>query len=320
MSEYATLAAFQPPFLRRGKSQQTFGSLASSSAYLSAPDDGIHYEIPEPDKFHEDPVLEQRVLRRLRQLKQPHKAAQMTVQAIAERQKMKHQLKNRVRNQMERIINAPLTIALVALVAAAIGWFMLGQKDKAAIIGALSGVLGMLLVSTLMAQQNGPLTLGPRKIAMSRFRALALQQLPQVGDGSCQFRSLSQQLFGDAIYHVSIRASIVDHMRQNIDMYLPFVLGNPLFLDFEDFLEDLSKPGTWGGEETLAAAANLYRVTIVVFNSNEDGNYLQEYRPSSPGEDPKKTAFLLYTAHPGSDIGHYDAFTAASTAARQCTE
>ena len=26
-----------------------------------APDDGINYEIPEPDKFHEDPVLEQRV-------------------------------------------------------------------------------------------------------------------------------------------------------------------------------------------------------------------------------------------------------------------
>ncbi len=34
------------------------------------------------------------------------------------------------------------------------------------------------------------------------------------GDGNCQFRALSQQLFGDDAHHEAVRAEVVAHIRK----------------------------------------------------------------------------------------------------------
>lgn len=42
-------------------------------------------------------------------------------------------------------------------------------------------------------------------------------------DGNCFFRAVADQLHGDASRHPEIRRQVVQHMRDNEDLYAPFV-------------------------------------------------------------------------------------------------
>lgn len=100
---------------------------------------------------------------------------------------------------------------------------------------------------------------------LERLRLYDMVERNVPGDGNCQFRSLSDQLYGSADHHGSVRDQIVQQLRSNPEMYEKYV---PMV--YADYLEKMSKNGEWGDHVTLKAAADKYGVRIFVITSFKD--------------------------------------------------
>lgn len=145
-------------------------------------------------------------------------------------------------------------------------------------------------------------------------------------DGNCLFSALTHQLFGNPINNkehvnkmIQLRAAVVAHilLEENFSLY-QFTLQDRLFeitkekksnipdisKACKDYVHNyLSKPGTWGGEETLRAVANMYKTNIVVFR--EDGEF-NSYRSR---DNMYKRSILIAYRRNGSEYNHYDSVT-----------
>lgn len=120
----------------------------------------------------------------------------------------------------------------------------------------------------------GYVTLPPDEPVISADRARLLERLATYdlvekevsGDGNCQFRALSDQLYGTTEHHGAVRASIVSALHRAADAYSGYVPGT-----YADYIAAMAKPGTWGDHVTLQVAADLYGNRIVVLTSFLDG-------------------------------------------------
>lgn len=139
---------------------------------------------------------------------------------------------------------------------------------------------------------------------------LWLQRIP--GDGNCLFGSLVNQILGihpaESTFPVQVsqmRASIVEHLRRNFSRYWSFLVPfaedaiKHGFVDVYDrvwqYLDLLSRDGTWGGEECISVAGELFDVCITVWD--ERSGQFREYSVDSP------TARKVAVYYTGS---HYD--------------
>ncbi len=84
------------------------------------------------------------------------------------------------------------------------------------------------------------------------------------GDGNCLFGSLADQLFGDMRRHRIVRKTVVAHMRRERSSFEGFTSGQT----FDKYVEKMEKEREWGGNQELAAAAQVFRRNIVVFLPN----------------------------------------------------
>ena len=91
------------------------------------------------------------------------------------------------------------------------------------------------------------------------------------GDGNCQFRAFSYQIYGNQERHGEIRAAAVARIENNFDDYLPFFDGEPEKL--EEYVTDMKEPEQWGDENTLRAAAHAYGITVRVITPDFDRVY-----------------------------------------------
>lgn len=123
----------------------------------------------------------------------------------------------------------------------------------------------------------------PMKLPQKKVQICTIE-----GDGNCLYAAIAHQLFGDKInspqhkrHTAELRAEVVDHIKNNFEQYLHDLKGRifektnsaknvDLKSDCLSFLNDLSKPGTWGGSESLAAITNIKCVNIIILN--EDGS------------------------------------------------
>ncbi|KAG2378493.1 hypothetical protein C9374_008132 [Naegleria lovaniensis] len=80
------------------------------------------------------------------------------------------------------------------------------------------------------------------------------------GDGNCQFRSVSDQLYGDQNQYQKIRIGCVEYMMNNPDMFAPFVCDE----SFEDYCKNMKKDTEWGDNLTLQAISVAFNVNIRV--------------------------------------------------------
>ncbi|EFC39296.1 predicted protein [Naegleria gruberi] len=80
------------------------------------------------------------------------------------------------------------------------------------------------------------------------------------GDGNCQFRSVSDQLYGDQTQYQKIRQGAVEYMITNPDMFSPFVCDEP----FEDYCKTMKKDTEWGDNLTLQSISLAFNVNIRV--------------------------------------------------------
>lgn len=121
-----------------------------------------------------------------------------------------------------------------------------------------------------------------------RLRRLKLKHIEMMDDGNCQFRAISKQLYGTQRYHWKVRATVVEHMSNNLVDFSPFLGGE---LHAKRYLETMALNRTWGDELTLRACADAYQVTIHVVTSSPENWYLR-YPPGNHA--PRKHIYIAY--------------------------
>jgi hypothetical protein len=85
-------------------------------------------------------------------------------------------------------------------------------------------------------------------------------------DGSCLFRSLAHQIYGDPERHMVVRADIVRHMGLHRERYAVVAVAATGDADFERYLADMSKAGAWGGYPEQMAAEELFDRPMVLYS------------------------------------------------------
>jgi hypothetical protein len=160
-----------------------------------------------------------------------------------------------------------------------------------------------------------------------RLAALGLRRWRVAGDGNCQYRALARFVAGTSEAHGAVRAAVAAHLRASLfssASSAPSAIADtfaPLFESaaaFGRYVDDVARPGTWGDELTLAAAAEALGAEIHVLQSTPQ-NWHLVYTPSAAAAAgtagtatagaKKKTrrVFLAYVAPV-----HYDAVVLAS--------
>ncbi|KAK2418199.1 OVARIAN TUMOR DOMAIN-containing deubiquitinating enzyme [Trifolium repens] len=108
------------------------------------------------------------------------------------------------------------------------------------------------------------------------------------GDGNCQFRALSDQLYHAPERHKFVRRHVVNQLKSNPEIYDGYVP-----MEYGDYLDKMSKSGEWGDHVTLQAVADSYGVRIFVMTSFKDTCCI-EILPHF--EKPKGVIFLSFWA------------------------
>ncbi|KAA8539280.1 hypothetical protein F0562_025972 [Nyssa sinensis] len=123
---------------------------------------------------------------------------------------------------------------------------------------------------------------------LDRLCLYDLVELKVRGDGNCQFRALSDQIYRTTEHHKFVRQEVVDQLKSHRDMYEGYVP-----MSYDDYLKKISKTGEWGDHVTLQAAADSYGVKIFILTSFKDTCYI-EILPHI--QKSKRTIFLSFWA------------------------
>uniref|UniRef100_A0A7S3QUC1 OTU domain-containing protein n=1 Tax=Dunaliella tertiolecta TaxID=3047 RepID=A0A7S3QUC1_DUNTE len=124
-----------------------------------------------------------------------------------------------------------------------------------------------------------------RAVVLQRIREYGFLEKEVKADGNCQFRALSDQLYGDPQHHKHVRHRVVGQLRSKQNLYAPFVNNQP---SYSAYVSEMSKPGTWGDNVILQAAADYFGLKIYVITSFKD-RYVVVIEPAQ-----KKHSRLLY--------------------------
>ncbi|XP_078617090.1 uncharacterized protein LOC144885181 [Branchiostoma floridae x Branchiostoma japonicum] len=103
------------------------------------------------------------------------------------------------------------------------------------------------------------------------------------GDGNCMFHAVSDQVLrteGRHIDHLQLRQQAVDHLRRNPRNargdHLSDFLSNQTW---EEYLETMSRDGTWGDHVVLQAMADMLVRDVIIVSSVEADNYVTVLHP-----------------------------------------
>lgn len=135
---------------------------------------------------------------------------------------------------------------------------------------------------------------GGFKLLRRRFTTKGWRMRDVVGDGACQFRALSQQLWGSEEHHWKVRGDVVAHLRTHpppfLDERVYFSADSAVFdssiSSLDEYLDLMKESTTWGDQTTLQACADAYGVRIEMITTFEDhGNqdWLIRMEPAGQG-------------------------------------
>ncbi|KAJ4822076.1 hypothetical protein Tsubulata_020324 [Turnera subulata] len=105
---------------------------------------------------------------------------------------------------------------------------------------------------------------------LNRLQLFGFVELKVQGDGNCQFRALSDQLYNTPDRHKLVRRRIVNQLKSHPEIYEGYVP-----MEYGDYLRKMSRSGEWGDHVTLQAAADSYGVKILVMTSFKDTCYIE---------------------------------------------
>ena len=124
----------------------------------------------------------------------------------------------------------------------------------------------------------------------SRLAKLGLASHEMRGDGNCQFRALSHELYGSQDHHLRVRAGAVAYLRAHEADFAPFV-GTAA--DWAHYLGRMAKSREWGDELTLQAACGAFAVDVHVISTETEHFHLEYACPVPSAATPRKL-FLSY--------------------------
>lgn len=148
------------------------------------------------------------------------------------------------------------------------------------------------------AHWSSPVSSEPSSSAEDRQRLVTNLKLYSLiekevkGDGNCQFRALSDQLYHSSSHHGELRQQVVKQLRSTPEVYKGFVDD-----DFGSYCHQMGKNGTWGDHITLQAAADAYASRILIVSSFQE-ECIIEILPTKQAKLPKqpgsRTLFLSF--------------------------
>jgi hypothetical protein len=131
-----------------------------------------------------------------------------------------------------------------------------------------------------------------------RLRQNGLTYLDVGAEGNCLFRCIAVYIFNDAERHQQVRRvfsffvpfsnfqDIVDYIQQNSGKY-----GEFLTEEIDDYLDRLSRDGTWGDHFAIDAASNVYTAEFIIVESHEAYEVTHV-----PVRRPRVTIYLAHIA------------------------
>ncbi|EGG14254.1 OTU domain-containing protein [Cavenderia fasciculata] len=107
------------------------------------------------------------------------------------------------------------------------------------------------------------------------FNAFLQQLEPQgfyikdvAGDGNCLFRAIADQLEDNPEQHMKYRQNIVRFIGSNKEMFAPFI-DEDENETFEEYVEEMQRNASWGGNVEIQAASLIYQVNIAIHQMNQ---------------------------------------------------
>ncbi|KAI5063445.1 hypothetical protein GOP47_0021992 [Adiantum capillus-veneris] len=105
---------------------------------------------------------------------------------------------------------------------------------------------------------------------LDRLKLYGLSELKVDGDGNCQFRAFSDQLYRTPANHKSVRDDVVTQLASHPEYYEGYVP-----MKYSDYVKAMARSGEWGDHVTLQAAADFYGVRICLLTSFKDTSFVQ---------------------------------------------
>ncbi|XP_006485628.1 OVARIAN TUMOR DOMAIN-containing deubiquitinating enzyme 9 isoform X1 [Citrus sinensis] len=171
----------------------------------------------------------------------------------------------------------------------------LDTTDESSVIdGELGKRLNQMVPVPHIPKINGDIPSPDEEISdhqrmLDRLQLYDLVENKVQGDGNCQFRSLSDQLYRSPEHHMFVRQQVVNQLKAHPEIYEGYVP-----MAYSDYLKKMNKSGEWGDHVTLQAAADSYGVKVFVLTSFKDTCYI-EILPHVP-KSKRAVIFLSFWA------------------------
>lgn len=125
--------------------------------------------------------------------------------------------------------------------------------------------------------------------------------IKMIPDGNCLFRALAYCVYGTQDRHAEVRLSIVSNIVDNWSTFAGFITGNEsngaVIRSPGDYKSHMNKNGIYGGEAELAAAADIFKICLIVYRE-------ERIHPHRIGSQNETQFSLLFTGD--GDSGHFD--------------
>ncbi|XP_076957367.1 OVARIAN TUMOR DOMAIN-containing deubiquitinating enzyme 12-like [Bidens hawaiensis] len=167
------------------------------------------------------------------------------------------------------------------------------MADESVLDGEVGKRINQMVPIRHVPKVNGEMPTADEAISdhqrlMDRLQIYDLVELKVSGDGNCQFRSLSDQIYRSSEHHKLVREQVVQQLSFHPELYAAYVP-----MGYDEYLKKISKDGEWGDHVTLQAAADAFGVKIFVLTSFKDTCYI-EILPCA--QKSKRIIFLSFWA------------------------
>ncbi|XP_058179848.1 OVARIAN TUMOR DOMAIN-containing deubiquitinating enzyme 12 [Rhododendron vialii] len=105
---------------------------------------------------------------------------------------------------------------------------------------------------------------------LQRLNVYGLYEVKVSGDGNCQFRALSDQMYKSPEYHKHVRKDVVKQLMDYRSLYEGHVP-----MKYKRYYKKMSKHGEWGDHVTLQAAADKFAAKICLLTSFRDTCFIE---------------------------------------------
>lgn len=108
------------------------------------------------------------------------------------------------------------------------------------------------------------------QLLLQRLQVYGLYEVKVSGDGNCQFRALSDQMYKSPEYHKHVRKDIVKQLKDHRNLYEGYVP-----MKYKKYCKKMAKSAEWGDHVTLQAASDKFAAKICLLTSFRDTCFIE---------------------------------------------